>query len=78
MDKLLTSAFHAKRRTEVTSLFASEGYKIAMTDFDDVIFERASVQVHCHFDRSASIETISITDEVHHESHSILDVLTAA
>lgn len=40
MDKLLTSALQIRQRTKVTSLFADNGYKIAMTDFDDVVFER--------------------------------------
>ncbi|HBC3591390.1 TPA: hypothetical protein KDZ08_003220 [Vibrio parahaemolyticus] len=35
MDKLLASALEIKQRTMVTGLFAKNGFKIAMTDFDD-------------------------------------------
>lgn len=43
MDKLLASALEIKQRTMVTGLFAKNGFKIAMTDFDDVtLSEKAS------------------------------------
>jgi hypothetical protein len=60
MDKLLTSALEIGQRTQVTSLFASKGFKIAMTDFDDVVFERAGIRVNVHFDRASNAQSVSI------------------
>ncbi|KOO04473.1 hypothetical protein [Vibrio nereis] len=62
MDKLLSSALEVQQRTRVTSLFASKGYKIAMTDFDDVVFEKAGVQINVHFDRAANAQSISVLE----------------
>jgi len=62
MDKLLSSALEIQQRTRVTSLFASKGYKIAMTDFDDVVFEKAGVQVNVHFDRGSNAQSISVLE----------------
>ncbi len=60
MDKLFSSALEIRQRTGVTSYFVRKGYKIAMTDFDDVIFEREGVQVNVHFDRASNAESISV------------------
>ncbi|WP_100754425.1 hypothetical protein [Vibrio salilacus] len=60
MDELFTLALKVRQRTQVTSLFAGKGYKIAMTDFDDVIFEKAGSLVHVHFDRTSYAESISL------------------
>ncbi len=62
MDKLLSSALKIQQRTRVTSLFARNGYKIAMTDFDDVVFEKAGTQVNVHFDRASNAESISVLE----------------
>ncbi len=60
MEKLLESALKIKQRTMVTGLFASNGFKIAMTDFDDMTFEREGVHVDVHFDMDSNIESASI------------------
>lgn len=60
MDKLLASALEIKQRTMVTGFFARNGFKIAMTDFDDVTFEREGVQVNVHFDLQSNAETASV------------------
>lgn len=60
MDKLLESALQIKQRTMVTGLFARNGFKIAMTDFDDVTFERQGVQVNVHFDMDSNAESADI------------------
>ncbi len=60
MEKLLESALKLKQRTMVTGLFARNGFKIAMTDFDDVTFEREGVQVDVHFDMDANAESASV------------------
>ncbi|TOE16162.1 hypothetical protein CGH02_19850 [Vibrio parahaemolyticus] len=60
MDKLLASALEIKQRTMVTGLFAKNGFKIAMTDFDDVTFEREGVQVNVHFDMASNAESVSV------------------
>ncbi|MBR9874182.1 hypothetical protein L3V31_16660 [Vibrio sp. J1-1] len=60
MDKLLASALQIKQRTMVTGLFARNGFKIAMTDFDDVTFERGGIQVNVHFDLNANAESANI------------------
>lgn len=60
MDKLLASALKIKQRTMVTGLFAKNGFKIAMTDFDDVTFEREGVQVNVHFDMASNAESVSV------------------
>ncbi|MCA0937561.1 hypothetical protein LCL85_18635 [Vibrio alginolyticus] len=60
MDKLLESALKIKQRTMVTGLFARNGFKIAMTDFDDVTFEREGVQVDVHFDLDSNAESASV------------------
>jgi len=60
MDKLLASALEIKQRTMVTGFFARNGFKIAMTDFDDVTFEREGVQVNVHFDLQSNAESASI------------------
>ncbi|TOH87976.1 hypothetical protein CGI70_24300 [Vibrio parahaemolyticus] len=44
----------------VTGLFAKNGFKIAMTDFDDVTFEREGVQVNVHFDTASNAESVSV------------------
>lgn len=59
MNKLFSSALKVGQRTQVTSLFAREGYKIATTDFDDMVFEKANTQVHVHFDLSSNADAIS-------------------
>jgi hypothetical protein len=60
MDKLLDSALQIKQRTMVTGFFARNGFKIAMTDFDDVTFEREGVQVNVHFDMDSNAESADI------------------
>ncbi|AGV20109.1 MULTISPECIES: hypothetical protein [Vibrio] len=60
MDKLLASALEIKQRTMVTGFFARNGFKIAMTDFDDVTFEREGVQVNVHFDLQSNAESASV------------------
>ncbi|WP_319552549.1 hypothetical protein [uncultured Vibrio sp.] len=60
MDKLLASALKIKKRTMVTGLFARNGFKIAMTDFDDVTFEKEGVQVNVHFDMKSNAESANI------------------
>ncbi|MGP8306773.1 hypothetical protein [Vibrio sp. YIC-376] len=60
MNKLLASALQIKQRTMVTGFFARNGFKIAMTDFDDVTFERGGVQVNVHFDMDSNAESASI------------------
>ncbi|WMN90239.1 hypothetical protein NI382_19420 [Vibrio parahaemolyticus] len=60
MDKLLASALQIKQRTMVTGLFARNGFKIAMTDFDDVTFEREGVQVNVHFDINSNAESANV------------------
>ncbi len=60
MDKLLESALKIKQRTTVTGLFASNGFKIAMTDFDDMTFEREGVHIDVHFDMDSNLESASI------------------
>ncbi len=60
MDKLLESALKLKKRTTVTGLFASNGFKIAMTDFDDMTFERQGIHVDVHFDLDSNVESASV------------------
>jgi hypothetical protein len=60
MDKLLASALKIKQRTMVTGFFARNGFKIAMTDFDDMTFERGGVQVNIHFDLNSNAQSASI------------------
>ncbi len=60
MDKLLESALKIKQRTMVTGLFARNGFKIAMTDFDDVTFEKEDIRVDVHFDMDSNAESASI------------------
>ncbi|WAG28155.1 hypothetical protein EEA47_17495 [Vibrio alginolyticus] len=60
MDKLLASALEIKQRTMVTGFFARNGFKIAMTDFDHVTFEREGVQVNVHFDLQSNAESASV------------------
>ncbi len=66
MEELLASALEIKQRTMVTGLFARNGFKIAMTDFDDVTFEREGILVDVHFDmksnaQSASVRSLELT-----------------
>ncbi|WMN90238.1 hypothetical protein NI382_19415 [Vibrio parahaemolyticus] len=63
MDKLLESALEIKQRTMVTGFFARNGFKIAMTDFDDVTFEREGVQVNVHFDMESNAESADILNQ---------------
>ncbi|UFN71092.1 hypothetical protein LN249_19815 [Vibrio alginolyticus] len=63
MDKLLASALEIKQRNMVTGFFARNGFKIAMTDFDDVTFEREGVQVNVHFDLQSNAESASILSQ---------------
>ncbi|EOX3978935.1 hypothetical protein ACM9ES_001964 [Vibrio alginolyticus] len=70
MDKLLASALEIKQRTMVTGFFARNGFKIAMTDFDDVTFEREGVQVNVHFDLQSNAESASVLS---HEASIIPD-----
>ncbi len=46
-----------------TSLFAKNGFKIAVTDFDDVTFERETVLVNVRFDASSNVESISVLND---------------
>ncbi|MDV6250151.1 hypothetical protein [Vibrio sp. EA2] len=63
MDKLLESALEIKQRTMVTGFFARNGFKIAMTDFDDMTFEREGVQVNVHFDMQSNVESADILNQ---------------
>ncbi|NVC95728.1 hypothetical protein FC650_19300 [Vibrio natriegens] len=63
MDKLLESALEIKQRTMVTGFFARNGFKIAMTDFDDVTFEREGVQVNVHFDMESNAESADVLNQ---------------
>ncbi|MGR5069327.1 MULTISPECIES: hypothetical protein [Vibrio] len=60
MERILTSAMEIKKRTQVTSLFASNGFKIVMTDFDRMTFERANTKVNIRYDLSSNVESIHI------------------
>lgn len=60
MDKLLTSAFKSKKRTPVTTLFAQNGFRITMTDFDNVTFERGDIKLSAQFDMSSNLESVNI------------------
>ncbi|NVD09019.1 hypothetical protein FCU94_19405 [Vibrio sp. JPW-9-11-11] len=60
MEKLFSSALKIQQRTRVTSLFARNGYKIAMTDFDDMVFEKSGTKINVHFDRASNAESISV------------------
>ncbi|WP_319534118.1 hypothetical protein [uncultured Vibrio sp.] len=64
MDKLLESALQIKQRTMVTGFFARNGFKIAMTDFDDVTFEREGVQVNVHFDMESNAESADVLNHI--------------
>jgi len=68
MDKLLASALQIKQRTMVTGFFARNGFKITMTDFDDMTFEREGVQVSVHFDLESNAESASIRSKNSHLS----------
>ncbi|RIZ55272.1 hypothetical protein [Vibrio sp. PID23_8] len=60
MERILTSAMEIKKRTQVTSLFAGNGFKIVMTDFDRMTFERANTKVNIRYDLSSNVESIHI------------------
>ncbi|MEH0739996.1 hypothetical protein H4F05_00630 [Vibrio cholerae] len=62
MEKLFASALELKQRTQVTSLFAMNGFKIIDTDFDQVIFERLGTKIQVHFDRSANARALAVLD----------------
>ncbi|MCF7483339.1 hypothetical protein L3V31_16655 [Vibrio sp. J1-1] len=60
MDKLVESVLQIKQRTMVTGFFARNGFKIAMTDFDDMTFEREGVQVNVHFNMESNAESADV------------------
>ncbi|MGR5239112.1 hypothetical protein [Vibrio alfacsensis] len=63
MERILTSAMEIKKRTQITSLFASKGFKIVMTDFDRMTFERANTKVNIRYDLSSNVESIHILQQ---------------
>jgi len=60
MDKLFKSAIKSSKRTPVTTLFVQNGFKIAMTDFDDVVFEKDDIKVNAHFDLNSNLKSVMI------------------
>ncbi|UPQ90046.1 hypothetical protein [Vibrio sinaloensis] len=62
MKKLFSSALKIQQRTKVTSLFARNGYKIARTDFDEMVFEKSGTLVNVHFDRASNADSISVKE----------------
>ncbi|MEL7291541.1 MAG: hypothetical protein AAGJ78_05315 [Pseudomonadota bacterium] len=62
MKALLSSALKIQQRTRVTSHFARNGYKIAKTDFDEMIFEKAGTFINVHFDKASNAKSISVLE----------------
>jgi len=60
MEKLFKSAIKSSKRTPVTTLFVQHGFKIAMTDFDDVVFEREDIKVRAHFDFDSTLKSVRV------------------
>ena len=58
METLFKSAIKSSKRTPVTSLFVQNGFKIAMTDFDDVVFEKNDIKVGAHFDLNSDLKSV--------------------
>ncbi|WP_117232736.1 hypothetical protein [Vibrio maerlii] len=60
LNTLFYSAMETKNRTKVTNIFVQNGFKIARTDFDDVVFENKDTQVLVEFDRQSNAQSISV------------------
>lgn len=60
MEKLFKLAEKNSKRTPVTTLFIQNGFKIAMTDFDDVVFEKGDVRVNAHFDLNSNLKSVMV------------------
>ncbi|EOY4517368.1 hypothetical protein ABMX68_21780 [Vibrio vulnificus] len=60
MDKLFESAIARSKRTPVTTLFARNGFRISMTDFDQVVFEKDDVKVSARFDLKSNLESVRV------------------
>lgn len=60
MDELFNSIFTLKKRTEVTSFFARQGFKIIYTDFDKAIFEYEDTQVEVAFNSLSHVQAVYI------------------
>ncbi|KGY12811.1 hypothetical protein NM22_08845 [Vibrio tubiashii] len=60
METLFKSAIESSKRTSVTTLFAQHGFKIAMTDFDDVVFEKDNIKVCAHFDFDSNLTSVQV------------------
>ncbi len=60
LNTLLYSVRETKNRTLVTNIFVQNGYKIAKTDFDDVVFENDDTQIQVQFDRESNAQAISV------------------
>ncbi len=63
MDELFKSIFSLKKRTEVTSLFARNGFKITYTDFDKVIFSRDDTHVEVTFNSQSHVQAVYRVEE---------------
>lgn len=60
MEKLFKSAIKHGKRTPVTTLFVQNGFRIAMTDFNDVIFEKGDTKVNAHFDLNSNLKSVVV------------------
>ncbi len=60
LNTLFYSVMETKNRTLVTNIFVQNGYKIAKTDFDDVVFENDDTQIQVQFDRESNAQAISV------------------
>ncbi len=63
MEELYKSIFTLKNRTDITSMFAREGFTIAYTDFDKVVFEREETQVEIGFNSISHVQAVYIVGE---------------
>ncbi|NLS12960.1 hypothetical protein HGP28_08660 [Vibrio sp. SM6] len=60
MENLITSAMEIRNRTLVTSLLSDRGFKITMTDFDDMSFEGTESHINVHYDLFSNVESITV------------------
>ncbi len=56
MDELFSAIYALKNRTDVTSLLAMEGFKIAYTDFDWMRFEQGEMLIEVSFDSNSLVQ----------------------
>ncbi len=56
MDELFNTIYTLKNRTDITSLLARTGFKIAYTDFDRVRFEQGETQIEVSFDSKSHVQ----------------------